>query len=345
MCQCPHRDDGELHLFIDVLSGELDITEVLFNVKRKLAVLARLNDAFAILQTDDNTLQGEHSHYEMLQEEKLLHGWCFLSADLLSDLLSVTEGGRDLGSDVGGASLLSDNVSQQVDEHLVVLQKRHCAVLSLKWQAGPQGPNAHVNLTWVLALPRLQQARTSQRQEVWGATVRIKVRTDLRLCDWLCDHRFIDVCVHVLRSTRRHLHISRYQTVLLPGTMLENRASPLKAASLFFGHGAGHIFNILCDRMRNVTFINPIHTKQIQTDQILWWYEPDASAELVSRRSFVSVWNSKTCVHIRFVPLQQSWPPSLSLDSCDIWATSSHFFFYSWIQHISCSRNIQQNQN
>lgn len=44
------------------------------------------------------------------------------SADLLSGLLGVAEGRRDLGFDIGGSPLLTDDVDQQVDEHLVILQ-------------------------------------------------------------------------------------------------------------------------------------------------------------------------------------------------------------------------------
>lgn len=78
-------------------------------------------------------------------------------SDLLSGLLGVAEGCRDFGSDVGGSPLLADDVGQQVDEHLVVLQQRHRAVLPLKSQVGPQRPNGDVDLTRVLTLAGLQQ--------------------------------------------------------------------------------------------------------------------------------------------------------------------------------------------
>lgn len=85
-----------------------------------------------------------------------------LSADLLADLPSFTEGGRDLGFNVGGSLLLRDDISQQVDENLVILQERHAAVLGVKGQIGPQLSNGHMDLTWVLTLARLQiKARQS----------------------------------------------------------------------------------------------------------------------------------------------------------------------------------------
>lgn len=53
----PHRDDGELDVLVDVLAGELDVTEVLFDVEGKLAVFFRLDDAFAVFEADDDALQ------------------------------------------------------------------------------------------------------------------------------------------------------------------------------------------------------------------------------------------------------------------------------------------------
>lgn len=44
------------------------------------------------------------------------------SADLLSSLVGVAEGRWDLGFDVGGSPLLTDDVNQQVNEHLIILQ-------------------------------------------------------------------------------------------------------------------------------------------------------------------------------------------------------------------------------
>lgn len=82
--------------------------------------------------------------------------------DLLSDLLSFTESRRDLGLDVSGAPLLGDNIGQQIDEHLVVLQQRHRAVLRVKCQICPERPNAHMDLTWVLTLARLQSKKKSR---------------------------------------------------------------------------------------------------------------------------------------------------------------------------------------
>lgn len=68
----------------------------------------------------------------------------------------MAEGGGDLGSDVGGPPLLADDVGQQVDEHVVVLQQRHLAVLPLKRYVGPQRPEAHVDLAGVQTLAGLQ---------------------------------------------------------------------------------------------------------------------------------------------------------------------------------------------
>lgn len=84
-----------------------------------------------------------------------------VAADLLSGLSSVTEGGRYFGSNVGGPSLLSDNVPQQVDENLVILKQRHCAVPALKSQVSNQWADAHVNLTRILSPTRLQTQKTS----------------------------------------------------------------------------------------------------------------------------------------------------------------------------------------
>lgn len=53
----PHRDDGELDLLVDVLTGELDVAEVLFDVEGKLAVLFRLDDAFTVFEADDDALE------------------------------------------------------------------------------------------------------------------------------------------------------------------------------------------------------------------------------------------------------------------------------------------------
>lgn len=52
----PHRDNSELDLLTDVLSGELNITEVLFDIEGKLAVFIRLDDAFTVRQADDDAL-------------------------------------------------------------------------------------------------------------------------------------------------------------------------------------------------------------------------------------------------------------------------------------------------
>lgn len=85
---------------------------------------------------------------------------CLSSSDLLSGLFGVAEGRRDLGFDVGRPPLLGNDVSQQVDEHLVVLQQCHRAVLRLKCQVGPQRPDVHVDLPRVLTPTRLQTEPT-----------------------------------------------------------------------------------------------------------------------------------------------------------------------------------------
>lgn len=90
------------------------------------------------------------------------------SSHLLSGLLSVAEGCRDFGPDVGGPPLLTDDVGQQVDEHLVVLQQRHRAVLPVKGHVGPQGPDGDVDLAWVLplsGLPHNQQGYSREPEE------------------------------------------------------------------------------------------------------------------------------------------------------------------------------------
>lgn len=144
----------------------------------------------------------------------------FLLADLLPGLSGVAEGGRDLGSNVGGPSLLSDNVPQQVDENLVVLQQRHRAVPALESQVGPQRADVDVNLTRILSPAGLVTHRTSLVTAEWavgrrGVGGHGGGKTDLRLCDWLTDHRLVDFRVHVLSSSWGHLHVSGNQSVLL----------------------------------------------------------------------------------------------------------------------------------
>lgn len=140
----------------------------------------------------------------------------FLLADLLPGLSGVAEGGRDLGSNVGGPSLLSDNVPQQVDENLVVLQQRHRAVPALESQVGPQRADVDVNLTRILSPAGLLTHRTSLVTAEWVVERRgVGGQTDLRLCDWLTDHRLVDFRVHVLSSSRGHFNVSGNQSVLL----------------------------------------------------------------------------------------------------------------------------------
>lgn len=91
-----------------------------------------------------------------------------MTSDLLPGLLGVAEGGGDLGFDVGGSSLLADNVRQQVDEHLVVLQQRHCAVLPVKGQVGPQRPDVHVDLARVLTFTGLQTNKAEVERSFRG---------------------------------------------------------------------------------------------------------------------------------------------------------------------------------
>ena len=79
-----------------------------------------------------------------------------LGSDLLPGLVGVAESGRYFGFDVGCSPLLRHNVHQQVDEHLVILQQRHRAILPVESQVGPQRSDVHVNLTWVLTLAGLQ---------------------------------------------------------------------------------------------------------------------------------------------------------------------------------------------
>lgn len=61
----PHRDDRELHFLTDVLCRKLDVTEILFDVKGKLAVLLGLDDTFAVLQADDDALRTQ-THYSQV---------------------------------------------------------------------------------------------------------------------------------------------------------------------------------------------------------------------------------------------------------------------------------------
>lgn len=74
-----------------------------------------------------------------------------MAADLLSGLSSVTEGGGYLRSNVGGSSLLSDYVPQEVDENLVVLKQRYRAVPTLESQVSNKWANVDINLTWILS--------------------------------------------------------------------------------------------------------------------------------------------------------------------------------------------------
>lgn len=53
----PHHDGGKLNGLIDVLGGELDVTEVLCGAKRKLAVLVGLDEAFIVFEADNDSLQ------------------------------------------------------------------------------------------------------------------------------------------------------------------------------------------------------------------------------------------------------------------------------------------------
>lgn len=62
----PHRNDTEVHLLVDVLGGELDVAEVLFDVKGKFAVLVRFDDAFTVFQTDDDALQPPNQNNDFI---------------------------------------------------------------------------------------------------------------------------------------------------------------------------------------------------------------------------------------------------------------------------------------
>lgn len=75
----------------------------------------------------------------------------------------MAESRRDFGLDVGGSGLLCDDVGQQVDEHLVVLQQRHRAVLPVEMQVPPHRPDGHVHLTRVLTLAGLHGNGTWKR--------------------------------------------------------------------------------------------------------------------------------------------------------------------------------------
>lgn len=80
----------------------------------------------------------------------------------LSLLFGVFEGERDFGFDVGRSPLPRHRVDQQVDQHVVVLQKRDAAVSIVEGHVGPDGADVGVDL-----------ARVTRRAglEVWGRSL------------------------------------------------------------------------------------------------------------------------------------------------------------------------------
>lgn len=67
----------------------------------------------------------------------------------LSLLFGVFEGERDFGFDVGRSPLPRHCVDQQVDQHVVVLQKRDATVSMVEGHIGPDGADVGVDLTRV----------------------------------------------------------------------------------------------------------------------------------------------------------------------------------------------------
>lgn len=136
-------------------------------------MLFRLDDALAVLKADDDALRRRNKKNiksETVEEDERADRKAS-GSDRLPGLLGEAEGGGDLGLDVGGPPLLRDDVGQQVDQHLVVLQQRHRAVLPVERQVGPQGPDVHVDLPEVVALAglRIDKNRGGQRPAETGS--------------------------------------------------------------------------------------------------------------------------------------------------------------------------------
>lgn len=96
-----------------------------------------------------------------------------ICAHRLSSLFGVAEGLRDFGFDVGGSPLPRDDVGQQVHQHVVVLQERHCAVLPVVHQVGSQESDVYVDLTGVLTLAGLE---THEKHSTTNEVTRVCVR-------------------------------------------------------------------------------------------------------------------------------------------------------------------------
>lgn len=59
------------------------------------------------------------------------------------------------------------------------------------------------------------ELRIKDKKQGVAAARRVDVCTDLRLGEWLTDHRLVNLCVHVFSSSWSYFHVGRYQAVLL----------------------------------------------------------------------------------------------------------------------------------